>query len=80
MQHVVLQVTIGGPHRAPEPRGDEDAYRGHTVGMHIEEAEDFGLGIAESVKHRPRLQGGARREIDASQTLAIEKYVFGFES
>ncbi len=63
MQHVVLQVAIGGAHRAPEPRGDEDADGGHAVGMHVEEAEDLRFGIAERVEDRAGFQRSALGQI-----------------
>ena len=52
VQHEVLQVAVRGAHGTAEPRRHEDAHGGHAVRMHVEEAEDLRLGIAEGVEDR----------------------------
>ena len=49
---IMLQVAIGGAHRALEPRRNEDADRGQSIGMHVEEAEDLRLGKSEACATR----------------------------
>ena len=46
---VVLQIAIGGARGVAHPGGDEDADGDEPLGMHVEKAEDLGLGIAEGV-------------------------------
>lgn len=46
----VLEVSVGGAHRAFEPRRDKDADAGDAAGVDVEEAEDLGLGVAEGVE------------------------------
>ena len=56
VHHPVLQIAVPGPRRAVQPGGDEDPQRGLPVGVHVEEAENLRLGIAEGVPHGPRLE------------------------
>ena len=49
MLNVVLQIAVGGARGVAHPGGDEDADRDEALGMHVEEAEDLRLGIAEGV-------------------------------
>src|ERR1035437_9868615 len=58
VQHVVLQVAVRGTDRTPEPGRDEESHRGDAAGMHVEEAEDLRLRIAEGVKDRAGFEGG----------------------
>ena len=59
----MLKVAVGRAHRAVEPGRDEDAQGSDAVGMHVEESEDFRLGIAEGVQHRARFERRVLRQI-----------------
>ncbi len=63
MQHEVLQVAVGGPHGTAEPGRHEDADGGHVAGVDVQEAEDFGLGIAKGMEDGARLEAGAVRQV-----------------
>ena len=64
MLNPVLEVAVGGAHRAVEPRRHEDAERRDAAGMHIHEPENFRLGKTERVENRAGLEIDPRRQID----------------
>ncbi len=63
MQHVVLEIAIGRAYRIVEPGRHEDADGSHAAGMHIEEAEDLRLRVAECMEDRAGLQIHALAQI-----------------
>ncbi len=64
MLDVVLQVAIGGALRIAEPRRNKDSNGDEAVGMHVEKAEDLGLGESEGVPYGAGLEGGVFRQLD----------------
>ena len=56
MKDEMLEIAIGSADRTAEPRRNEDADGGEAVGVNVEEAEDFRLGIAEGVKDGARFE------------------------
>ena len=63
MLDVMLQVAIGGAQGLASHDGNEDADGGEAIGMNVEEAEDFGFGIAEGVEDGARLEFVCPREV-----------------
>ena len=63
MQHPMLEIAVGGAHRAVEPRRHENAERRDAVGMHVEKAEDLRLGITERVQHGAGFERRVCRQI-----------------
>jgi hypothetical protein len=57
--NVVLQVAVGGARGVAHPRRDEDAHRDQPLRMHVEEAEDLRLRVAEAVPDGSGLERGA---------------------
>jgi len=64
VHHPVLEVAVRSAHRIIEPRRHEDAERGDAPRVHVHEAEDFRLGIAERVENGAGLEFDVRRQID----------------
>ena len=64
MLDVVLQIAIGGARGVAHPGGNKDAHRDQALGMHVEEAEDLRLRVAEAVPDGSGFESGVFRQLD----------------